>query len=62
MKKLYHITHRPAGKGSTGKTDWMDVFANSMTEAIREFESVKFGPEGYEWSYTEHAIIKIETK
>ena len=60
MKKMYTITYVPAGK--VDETDFMDIFANSMTEAIKEFESVEFGPEGYRWSYTEYAIRNISTK
>ena len=60
MKKLYTITYTLQGKKN--ETDFMDVFANTITEAVKEFESVEFGPEGYKWSYTEYAITKIETK
>lgn len=57
--KMYTITYKPVGAGDSEKTDFVDIFTNSISKAIKEFtELTELSIDDVK--YTEHAIVKIE--
>lgn len=56
MKKLYTITYTVVGNS---RTDFMDMWAESITEAVKVFVNFDHYIEGEPFKYSESAINSI---